>query len=158
MNASTLFLLLALMSLSSCLGTKSALKFVEKPITTPVRPDPEDSTTEVNYEEIKSQILTPHCLGCHKKIDSEAALIQKWVTPGRPETSKFFTMVESGLMPKNSSPLDSKKLSLIREYILGLDAAMRASSSVAGSMKTGPWRVHSMWQSSVGGCRRVDSP
>jgi hypothetical protein len=75
-----------------------------------------DPSHQVTFAEIKSTILTPHCLSCHSSIGTESNL-KNWITPGSPESSPFFTSIENGSMPKNQSPLDTKSLELIRIYI-----------------------------------------
>lgn len=73
----------------------------------------------VSFETINSEILRPHCFSCHTNVTSAKAL-SSWVTAGDPEKSAFFTEVESGSMPQNASPLSTKDLELIREYITSL--------------------------------------
>jgi hypothetical protein len=78
-----------------------------------------DPNQQVTFAEIKSTILTPHCLSCHSSVGTESNL-KNWITPGSPESSPFFTSIENGSMPKNQSPLDTKSLELIRNYITHL--------------------------------------
>jgi hypothetical protein len=87
-------------------------------------------TGEVSFDTIKSDILTPHCISCHSDVKTETGLM-KWVTPGDPENSSFFTVVENGSMPKNQNPLDSKSLELIRNYITNI--ATPGGSTTGGS-------------------------
>jgi hypothetical protein len=75
-----------------------------------------DPNQQVTFAEIKSTILKPHCLSCHSSIGTESNL-KNWITPGSPERSLLFTSIENGSMPKNQSPLDTKSLELIRNYI-----------------------------------------
>jgi len=71
---------------------------------------------EVSFSMIKSQILQPHCINCHASEGTESG-IKKWITPGDPDNSPFFTEVENGNMPRNASALTTKDLQLIRSYI-----------------------------------------
>ena len=105
----SLFLILILMS---CGKTTSDLKFSvndsSKSFLDPSQP--------VTFTQIKSTILIPYCLSCHSSVGTESNL-KKWITPGNPQGSSFFTTVENGSMPKNHAPLDTSKLELIKLYI-----------------------------------------
>ncbi len=108
-------LLLALLSmtlLTNCGKKTSSLDFkVNDSSNQNLNPD-----QEVTFAQIKSEILAPHCLSCHSSVGTEANL-KKWITPGKPDNSSFFTTVENGSMPKNQSPLNTRSLELIRNYI-----------------------------------------
>jgi mono/diheme cytochrome c family protein len=71
----------------------------------------------VSFETIKTTILVPKCLGCHKKMGDEALLISKWVTPGDLENSKLYKSVANGSMPKKADPLSSEEILNIANYI-----------------------------------------
>jgi mono/diheme cytochrome c family protein len=104
-----------LLILVSC-GKKSALIFKPNDATTPL-PLGQAAT----FENIKSTILTPHCLACHANVTT-AAELNKWIVPGNPEASVFFKEVEDGSMPMNAAPLPTSDLELIRSYIQSLVA------------------------------------
>ncbi len=75
-----------------------------------------DPNQPISFSQIKSSILTPHCLSCHSSVGTESNL-KNWITPGNPQASLFFTTVENGSMPKNQAPLDTKSLEMIKMYI-----------------------------------------
>jgi mono/diheme cytochrome c family protein len=75
-----------------------------------------DPNVKVTFFQIKSEILAPNCLSCHSSAGTETNL-KKWIVPGKPDSSSFFTSVENGSMPKNQRPLDTRALELIRNYI-----------------------------------------
>jgi mono/diheme cytochrome c family protein len=104
-----------LLMLVSC-GKKSALIFKPNDATTPL-PLGQSAT----FENIKSTILTPHCLRCHANV-ATASELNKWIVPGNPEASVFFKEVEDASMPMNAAPLATSDLELIRSYIQSLVA------------------------------------
>jgi mono/diheme cytochrome c family protein len=104
-----------LLMLISC-GKKSALIFKTNDAITPL-PLGQAAT----FENIKSAILTPHCLACHVNVTT-AAELSKWIVPGNPEASIFFKEVEDGSMPMNATPLTTSDLELIRGYIQSMVA------------------------------------
>ena len=104
-----------LLMLVSC-GKKCALIFKTNDAITPL-PLGQSAT----FENIKSTILTPHCLRCHANVTT-AAELNKWIVPGNPEASLFFKEVEDGSMPMNAAPLATGDLELIRSYIQSLVA------------------------------------
>ena len=104
-----------LLMLVSC-GKKSALIFKPNDATTPL-PLGQAAT----FENIKSTILTPHCLACHANVTT-AAELNKWIVPGIPEASVFFKEVEDGSMPMNAAPLPTSDLEMIRGYIQSMVA------------------------------------
>ena len=96
----------------SCHDTASELKFG----TTDPTVSALDPSQPITFSQIKSTILSPHCLSCHSSVGTESNL-KNWITPGSPENSVFFTTVENGSMPKYQSPLDTKSLEMIKIYI-----------------------------------------
>ena len=104
-----------LLMLVSC-GKKSALIFKTKDAITAL-PLGQAAT----FENIKSAIITPHCLRCHANVTT-AAELNKWIVAGNPEASVFFKEVEDGSMPMNATPLPTSDLQLIRSYIQSLVA------------------------------------
>lgn len=75
-----------------------------------------DPNTKVTFADVKSNILQPYCLSCHADVSTETGL-KKWISPGDPEASSFFTDVKNGSMPKDQNPLDLNKVEMIRLYI-----------------------------------------
>jgi hypothetical protein len=103
---------LSILFLASCGKEKSDLNFIVYD-TSSLFPATGETVT---FSQIKSEILSPYCLSCHSSIGTESNL-KKWITPGSPNNSSFFTSVENGSMPKNHAPLSTKYLELIRVYI-----------------------------------------
>ena len=107
-------LLSVLLAFISC-GKKSDLIFIDN------TPKPRIQKEElITFEDLKREILVPHCIVCHKKSDTEEG-IAKWVKAGDPENSKLFLVVKEGRMPKNSSPLSLSDVEFIRQYIIDLN-------------------------------------
>lgn len=104
--------LVLILLLVSCGKTTSDLKFSVNDTSKSFL----DPSVKVTFSQIKSTILTPYCISCHSSVGTESNL-KKWITPGNPQTSSFFTTVENGSMPKNHAPLDTSKLELIKLYI-----------------------------------------
>jgi mono/diheme cytochrome c family protein len=92
----------------------------------------EGQTAEVSYAQLKTQVLTPHCISCHSNAATETGL-QQWITPGVPDQSALFTIVEIGSMPKNQPPLDTASLELVRNYILGVTPAPTGGGTTGGT-------------------------
>lgn len=111
MKKNPLLLSLVFLVSLSCGKSKSDLTYSESSTF----PQSEAAT----FSEVKSQILTPHCVRCHTEASSETG-IKDWVHPGQPETSPLFTRIEDGSMPKDESPLPSSDLELVRNYITNL--------------------------------------
>ncbi len=72
---------------------------------------------DVTFAELKTQILEPKCLGCHKKAGDEAVLIQRWVDKKSPFASKLYISTKNGSMPKNADPLTKEEMKLIKGYL-----------------------------------------
>jgi uracil-DNA glycosylase len=70
----------------------------------------------VNFEDLKREVLVPHCIGCHKRMDTEEGLA-RYIVPGQPEQSKLFLAIENGSMPKRANPLSTEYLEFVRRYI-----------------------------------------
>lgn len=111
-NKTSIAALLLLSLFISCHQTASELKFG----TTDNSTSSLDPNQVISFSQIKSTILVPHCLNCHSSVGTESNL-KKWITPGNPQSSVFFTTVENGSMPKNQQPLDTKSLEMIKIYI-----------------------------------------
>lgn len=75
-----------------------------------------DPNVKVTFSQIKAQVLTPRCLSCHGDVATESGL-KKWISPGKPDSSHFYTSVKNASMPKNQKPLDTGSLELIGLYI-----------------------------------------
>ena len=100
--------------LISCLPEfdRSKLQFEEEQIQESLKPL--DSGNR--FQELKEKIIVPHCLRCHKEYSTEEGVLKK-VKAKNPEGSKFFTMVEEGLMPEDGPALGTLELEIIRNYI-----------------------------------------
>lgn len=96
----------------------SSMKPVEAPVEVEIEIEVEEPVA--TFAEINASILTPKCLGCHKKMGDETLLISKWVTPGDPENSKMYKAVVSGSMPKKAERLSEKEIAAIASYIKSL--------------------------------------
>ena len=83
-------------------------------IPTPI-PNP-----EISFDHLKTRIIIPHCLSCHRKWESFEA-IDKYIENKDPEASAFYKLVENGKMPKGRPKLSIEDQEFIRDYILGLD-------------------------------------
>ncbi len=94
---------------------------------------PLDPTVEVKFPQIKSEILGPYCLSCHSSVGTEINL-KKWIVPGKPDNSIFFTSVENGSMPLNQKPLNTRSLELIRIYITQM---VQTGGTTTGGTTTG---------------------
>lgn len=90
-----------------------------------------DPNVKIPFSQIKSEVLTPYCLSCHN-VGTEAAL-KAWITPGKPDSSSFFTSVENASMPKNQKPLDTRSLELIRMYITQMAPPIVVGGTTGGS-------------------------
>jgi hypothetical protein len=92
-----------------------------------------DPNVKVTFSQIKAQVLTPHCLSCHGDVATESGL-KKWISPGKPDSSPFYTSVKNASMPKNQRPLDTGSLELIGLYIEQMaPTPPPASSGATGS-------------------------
>ena len=106
----------SIITLSCGMPSKSDLNFSNSGSQQSLDPD-----MVVNYSVIKSEVLAPKCLSCHSNVATENGL-KAWVTPGKPDSSAFFTLSENGSMPKNGTPLSTRELELIKMYIIQLAA------------------------------------
>jgi hypothetical protein len=85
---------------------------------------------EVSFEELKTQVLEPKCMTCHKKWGSEEEFLKRNITPGNAAASKLYDSVMAPRMPKSPLnedgtlnpvvPLSAKEKKLIRNYINNL--------------------------------------
>lgn len=126
-----LFALMSMILLTHCGNKTSSLDFkVNDSSNFALNPN-----EKVAFSQIKSQILTPYCLSCHSSVGTEANL-KKWITPGNPDSSLFFTTVENGSMPQNQKPLSSLSLELIRNYITQM-APTTVPPTTTGGTTTG---------------------
>jgi mono/diheme cytochrome c family protein len=107
----TIILCLLIFFINSCGKKESDLTFSENKLSNKL-----PAEQDVNFNLVKSEILTPHCLRCHNDVGTEEGLGQ-WVTPGKPESSSFFLRVEDGSMPQGEAPLSTAQLEIIKNYI-----------------------------------------
>ncbi len=71
---------------------------------------------KIDFETLKNEILVPHCLSCHKKMDNEESL-QKWVNHQEPMKSRLLQSVIEGKMPKKGEKLVASEIELITKYL-----------------------------------------
>jgi hypothetical protein len=103
----------AFVFLSSCktpTGTNENQQFKVQPLI----------TGPVDFNLLSEFVLTPYCIRCHKWAQNEEGL-QKYVIPGRPESSELFLTVANGSMPESGPILTKAQQSLISRYIKGLN-------------------------------------
>lgn len=70
---------------------------------------------EVNFKTLERRVL-PKCIGCHKDWTSEE-IVNRFTKENDPENSRLFVSVQKGEMPKNSPPLNSVLLEILRNYV-----------------------------------------
>ena len=80
---------------------------------------PEGSDT---FNSIQTNIIRPSCLKCHNGPDSNGDLstynaVLSYVTPGNAGTSEFFTLIDSGSMPKKAPKLSQSKIDAVKSWI-----------------------------------------
>lgn len=74
------------------------------------------TASKVTFEQVKNEILTPSCLGCHRSMNTEENLM-KWININDPQNSRLYLSVKEQRMPKNAPPLTEAKLKLISDYL-----------------------------------------
>lgn len=85
---------------------------------------------EVSFEELKTKVLEPKCISCHKKWTTEEEFLKRNITPGNAAASKLYDSVMAPRMPKSPLnedgtmnpvvPLSKAETKLIRNYINNL--------------------------------------
>lgn len=70
----------------------------------------------ISFNELKTQILEPKCLSCHKKMGDEEN-VKRWIDLAAPMKSKLYTTTLSGRMPKNAAPLTKAEMKIIEGYL-----------------------------------------
>lgn len=75
-----------------------------------------DRSARVTFKKLKDEILTPKCLGCHKKMGEEENFV-KWVNVDAPRESKLLLRTQDGSMPKNGTPLNAAEMGMIKSYL-----------------------------------------
>jgi mono/diheme cytochrome c family protein len=73
----------------------------------------------VTLENVKNEIIIPHCIICHNKMEDDSQILSK-ITPGKPLESVLYQVIENGSMPKGGEQLSIEKLDLLRKYIESL--------------------------------------
>ncbi len=104
--------LLIVIPLMGCVPSKGKLDFSYDRLgreTFPV-------SGNARFVQLQSKILIPKCLECHRWVNDEQK-VQRFVSPGKPEESLLFEILESGEMPEEAPPLSTAELELVREYI-----------------------------------------
>lgn len=71
---------------------------------------------KIDFETLKNEILVPHCLTCHQRMDNEENL-QKWVDQSEPMKSRLLQSVIEGKMPKKGEKLSKTEIELITKYL-----------------------------------------
>jgi hypothetical protein len=71
---------------------------------------------KVSFQELKTQILDPKCISCHKKKVDEAS-IKGWLDVKSPFTSKLYLATKSGSMPKKAPHLTKEEMMIIKGYL-----------------------------------------
>jgi len=64
---------------------------------------------EVSFSTLRSQVLNSKCIGCHANYKDYQTVSEN--------AEEILASIESGRMPKNSSPLDSSEISYFRKWI-----------------------------------------
>lgn len=85
----------------------------------PVDPDDQDPTPPVQlvtFEEVKTTILVPHCIACHRGFEQESGL-DRYIDKDQPFNSTLLSSVESGFMPLRAPDLSEAKVQLLRDYL-----------------------------------------
>jgi cytochrome c553 len=113
--------LFILLLLSAC-GKQSGLTFHENALNENFPID-----QAVSFSQLKTDILTPHCVRCHSNASTENGL-GPWVVAGNPDASPLFLRTEDGSMPKDESPLSTRDLAEIRAYIANLNTGTNPPS------------------------------
>ncbi len=81
-------------------------------------------------------LIASRCSACHDWAASYDAIIASGlVTPGKPEESRVWIMVESGTMPADGTSLDADQKALLRDWIAA-GAPKPAEGSAPGSAKS----------------------
>lgn len=100
MKSSILYLLISFFGLISC-GETGNLHFKEGEI--------QNLDSEISFNSLRTQILSPKCISCHtnyKNFD---------VVSGSAEV--ILNSIETGRMPKNSSPLRANEINFFKDWI-----------------------------------------
>lgn len=74
----------------------------------------------ITFEKIKNEILVPHCLRCHRGMETEAG-VARYIDLEDPTNSKFLEVIESGFMPLRAPMLSRRKINLLKEYLIGIE-------------------------------------
>ena len=75
------------------------------------------------FSAIQKNIIQPSCLKCHNGPDSIADLstydaVMAYVSPSNPNTSDFYTLIDSGSMPKRAAKLSQEAINSVKSWIL----------------------------------------
>ena len=74
--------------------------------------------------DLRQNIVVPHCMSCHNYhsdwANSDDAFL-KWIKPGDPNGSQFFTRVISGNMPKGRAKLSQDLIDFIAQAITDME-------------------------------------
>lgn len=79
----------------------------------PVDPDPIQLIT---YEDVRQEMLIPHCIRCHGDMDTESGF-EKYIDFQDPSQSIALLMVESGRMPARAPKLPEAQIQILRDYL-----------------------------------------
>ena len=116
-----IFLLFAFLSISCVpVGERSELHIETlKPNSVTTLPVEEVGELKVDFLALKSKILQPMCIKCHRAFNEEKGIL-KLVKAGKPDSSLLFQVVEDGSMPMGARVLTTAELELVRSYIMDL--------------------------------------
>lgn len=107
-------LYLMLFLLVSCVPNlnRSSLDFNVKKTLTPIIPE----LRTVTFEDLKTNVLTPHCISCHEGMKEPEGL-NRYMVEGHPDLSSLYHEVAQGKMPKGKPALDQALVEMIKTYI-----------------------------------------
>lgn len=100
MKQSFLILILSVCGLIAC-GETGNLHFKEGAL--------QSLDTEISFSTLRAEVLNSKCISCHSNYKEYAVVSEN--------AEKILASVEAGRMPKNSAPLSSAEISIIKNWI-----------------------------------------
>lgn len=73
---------------------------------------------DVNFQVIQKKVL-PKCIGCHQDWTTEE-IVNRFTKENNPDESRLYVSAHKGEMPKNSPPLSSTLLEILRDYVANI--------------------------------------
>ncbi len=89
------------------------------------------ATATASFANLNKFVLQPYCVKCHSDFSS-ATSVAKSIIPGSPSTSRIYTLVASGDMPRGSPALTSAQMALLANYINSAEAAQYPAGRAGG--------------------------